>query len=281
MKREYSEYINFVIGNAESLTFNLKNNAFEISDFNLSWENLISLNDPLKRMRLNRPPEGLFCTKVKEINLGFYDKYLEDYCSDRLEDNIPIAKTDLVSKGDKIHVLGRIASDLIFSDDQKILYLKSLKNSDNKLQKTIYRLHAKNKLELSNLYTTDEGWILCFLDDPIIYSSGLSGSLQILREKLKKLLQYDSEDRVLGVIENIRKKGWDKGLTWKPHIGSSEIQGSIIGYSSKSSTHSLITGRHRITAAVYLHKKGELNGEIILDYPRVIYPWKTWVYDNI
>ena len=281
MKREYSDYINYVIGESKHLSFNHESNAFEIENYQLSWLDFCSLSSSLKRMRYNIPPKGLFHTELREIELGFYDKYLEDYCTDRLERNVSIGSTNLISKGDKVHVIGRNPSSTSFSDDEKKIYLKSLKNSSDPIHKTLYRLNERNKFLLSNLYITDEDWILCFLSDPVIFSSGLRRGIDHLKLQIKKLTGYVSEDRILGVIKNIRKKGWDDNLTWRPHIESNEIQGSIIGISSKSSSYSLLTGRHRVTAAVYLYKKGELDGEIVLDYPRIIYPWKTWVYDNI
>ena len=119
------------------------------------------------------------------------------------------------------------------------------------------------------------------LDDQIIFSEGFRKKLDFLKLKIKKIIGYASEDRILGVVKNIRENGWDENLTWLPHIGSNDTQGSIIGISSKSNSYSLLTGRHRIAAAVYLYKKGELSGDIVLDYPRIIYPWKTWVHDNV
>ena len=281
MTKEYNDYIDFVIGNSEHLNYNSSSNAFEISKYDLSWEDLSSLSQPIKRMRSHVPPEGLFQTKVGDIKLDFYDKYLEDYCSDRLENNLPIRSTDLIAIGDKTHIIGRIPDGLVFSKDKKLKFLKSLQYSKNPIHLLICKLHSKNRLVLENLYSTEEGWILLYLEDTVIYSSGLKAKLDFVREKIKKAIGYYSEDRILGVIKNIRENGWDDSLTWSPHIGSSEIQGSVIGFSTKSSTHSLITGRHRITAAVYLHKKGELNDDITFDYPKIIYPWKTWVYDNV
>ena len=281
MNKKYAEYINYVIGGSRHLSFNSNKNAFEVSDYYLSWQDLESLNPSLKRMRFNKPPKDLFKTKLDEINLDYFDKFLENYCTDRLENNIPISSTDLISKGEKIHVIGRNLSNNFSLNSEKINYLQSLKDSENPIHQILFKLYKNDNLNLDNLYSTDEGWILCFLDDQIIFSTGLRKKLDFFKLKIKKLIGYVSEDRILGVVKNIRKRGWDENLTWLPHIGSNEIQGSIIGISSKSNSYSLLTGRHRIAAAVYLYKKGELNDDIVLDYPRIIYPWKTWVYDNV
>ena len=52
MNKKYAEYINYVIGESRHLTFNSNKNAFEVSDYYLSWQDLESLNPSLKRMPL-------------------------------------------------------------------------------------------------------------------------------------------------------------------------------------------------------------------------------------
>ena len=281
MNKDEREYIDFIIGNSNFLSYNTAMNSFEIKEYNLSWEEFTSLHEPIERMRHTIPPEGFFRTNVKDINLGFYDKCLEDYCSDRLEKNISIKDTDLVSKGNKVIIFGRVLSDSEFTLDSKTVFLDSLKSTKDQLSSSIYRHYQKNNSFIQNISITDEGWVKAFLDYPIVYNNDIKSKLQYLRERIKKTIGYYSEDRVLGVINNIRQVGWDESLTWRPHIGSQLIQGSIIGISSKSQTNSLITGRHRITAALYLHKRGEIKEQLIFDYPRITYPWKTWVHDNL
>ncbi len=40
MKKKYAEYINYVIGDSSLLSFNTNKNAFEVSDYCLSLEDL-------------------------------------------------------------------------------------------------------------------------------------------------------------------------------------------------------------------------------------------------
>ena len=277
MKEVFEEYIDFIIGDLDFLSFNEHLNAFEIKETNLTWSQIQTLRDPLERMRHTIPPLGIFETRVSDIDLGFYDKYLEDYCSDRLEKGKSIQSTDLMSKGNKTFVIGRSATQENLSLSNKLEFVESLKYSKDPYRMAAYAASKKNKdFVVNNLSIIEGGWIKVFIEDPIIYKTGMDAFTQYYKEKIKRVFGYHSEDRIIGVINNIRKNGWDNNLSWKPHIGSESIQGGIIGISTESGTYSLLTGRHRVTAAVYLFKKGEIKETISFDYPRLVYRWKTW-----
>ena len=94
-------------------------------------------------MRFNKPPRDLFKTKIDEIKLDYFDKFLENYCTDRLENNIPISSTDLISKGEKIHVIGRNLKKTLFLFPRKLDYLQTLKGLKIQFIKIVYELFKK------------------------------------------------------------------------------------------------------------------------------------------
>ena len=188
MFKDKKEYINFIVGDSKFINFNEKLNAFQIENFNLTWNELRSLNKVIYRMRHNKPPKNLFKTKISQINLGYYDRLLEDYCIDRLEKNLRIKETKLVSEGNKSFVVGRVSDDHEFSDQFKKSFLINLKNEVDPVLKLAFKSFQKNNNFIENLTKTDEGWIMCFMEEPIIYSVGLKSYFETLREKIKGFL---------------------------------------------------------------------------------------------
>jgi hypothetical protein len=122
----------------------------------------------------------------------------------------------------------------------------------------------KLKKKYSNIYNI-EGWIKIHGIHPQDFNRNI---FRKIFNKFKRL--FFKKDRIINLVEKIRKNGWDKTKA-SQKLGNNEISNGILGYSKITKKFMIFHGKHRLVAAKFLIQKSELSENLKINFPIIEY----------
>jgi hypothetical protein len=266
-------YVQDVVKDIPFLSFNYTTGTFDVSDNvpDPTWAQIRLLYKAVGKFRSSPPPPPPFHTvRLDELETGYYDRCLEHYCYERINLKIPHEQTCWMRFAIKTYCLGRVDPGTEFGDEAKVQFMESLgrERREDFIAMSIYRAYRKNPKIRHALKKDDEGWLMFRADIPIRPLDRIGRFREATKDFLKKVLRYRSKERILGLLQSIETRGWDRDLARKP--------GGVLGYSRTTKRYLVITGKHRIAALKYLYSQGKINGATLIEYPVITYPWGPW-----
>jgi len=272
ISQKQKEYIERVTSQVPFLNFNYKRHQFDITIPDITWEQIKELNKALTILRNEPIRPGICQTYLDELQTGYYDKCLEYYCYERLDLGIPHKETCWVRYAEKVFCIGRIAPNTELTDSMRNDILSHLaRQKHNGVYQEICKMCRTITQARKCIKANSEGWVMFYGDIPI-RSGYLKNRIRDAARRLtRRIFGTVEQDRVLNIVESIRRHGWDPELAYQPSC-------SLIGYSHSTKRFLMLTGRHRIAALRYLYSKGEVPGSIVLDYPVITYRWSDFLH---
>jgi len=265
-------YVGEVLALAPLLSFNEGTGAFDISEPDVTWEQIGLIGPAIRTLRNTPPPPpALSSVRLADLVTGYYDRCLEHHAFQRLNESVPHAQTCWIRYAQNTFCLGRIDPDAELDQAAAIRFLTEMgRRADNPANASIAREFRRDPGLWKALRKDRDGWLMFHADIPI--------RSVLLRKRLKaywktfvnRVTRTPEEDRVLGLVRSIEAHGWSNDLARQP-------SGSVLGYSRKTGRYMALTGRHRIAAARYLYSQGRLAGQTRLEVPVITYPWASWL----
>lgn len=177
--------------------------------------------------------------KLKDIKTGYYDQCLERYLYERINLNKPNEETCWFKLAQTSKCIGKVAPDNPFGQKEKLEFC-------GQFLKT--RATFRQITDLSEKLAKDsEGYI--FLQTTEVYTN---------------------DDPTLNLCMEIEQKGFSNII--------SSLAPIILGYSTKTGFHSVISGRHRIGALKYLASQDKISKDIKIRCHVLEYPFDSLVY---
>ena len=303
LTREQRAFVDHVVEGVPFLSFNDETGHFEMDDDqeNASWDVVARLVEALRRLRFG-PEQPFFLPPVRldQIRTGFPDRCLEHHAHQLLDLKVSELETCWMRNGVLLRCVGRLEAGGSFDEEEKRRFLEALGGQRDRWNaRMVHWACRENPALVDRLAVDDEGWILFHArleDMPVGWTARQRNRLGLLARRLvgreprvyrfvrrvqkharKEDWAREARHRLVGhrdirpLVRSIEEHGWDN------ERARAEGWPGLLGFSRRTGTHHVISGRHRIAALRYLLAKGKIDGATPVEYAVISYPWRTWI----
>lgn len=251
--QDFNSSIRFIEGEGvlEVISENLEN-----KDFSALYEGAIEFLED------NVAPPGVFqYPKVVDIELGYYSGCLLRYAAELLDEGMSHSSTCWGAICERTIEMGYMDDPDMSSED---FIIGKAEDGDITAKKLLGAL-KKGGIGPENFQVV-ENWVK--YTGPNINELNWNGPYYRFKKRIRSIVKGDN-DRVIKLIENIKKDGWQPNLAYGGKTG-------VLGLSSVDGKYMVFHGKHRLVALKYLIFKKLVSESTVLEYPVIRFNFPCW-----
>ncbi len=219
-----------------NVIFDKENSVFFVYRKDLTWnEKIWARRSLVKSLKWIRPTTEI---KLKDIITGYYDRCLEQYLFQRLQQNIPNEDTCWFRLAQNNKCIGWVDPHMSFDDSARKVFL-----SERKEYKAKWDIDSISPY----LERREDGFV-----------------------HVRSSHQHICDSKILALYRKIKQEGFDN-----KHSSLSAI---ILGYSTVTGRYNVISGRHRVAVLRYMLSQHEIDPSLKIKCHVIKYDFDSLVY---
>lgn len=265
-----SDYIHALLQGLDFVAYDSGRRRLHVAAASLSPARSRALyKQVIEPLRHAAPPDGVFApVPVASLRTGYPVRCLERYCHERLDLNVPHRDTCLHRVFERTFAVSRLSGGETSAFDP-VKFMESLAGSESPISRSIHRNWRADPSLADRLALDEQGWVIWHGEVRISDPRPLRRFEQGVRRALRERIAGPRDDRVLKIVESIRRNGWQGRA-------ASGSGGGVLGLRLRDNVVQPFHGKHRVAALCYLFNRGEISGETLVDFPVIAYQTDDW-----